>query len=444
MDNTETERKNFICILLEEVNLFIALALFLVMSFFLSGSETALTAVNRMKVHLRAEQGDVKAQKLEKLIAKPDRMITTILIGNNISNIMLPTLVTTIAITEGWEVGLATAILTVVLIIFGEVLPKTIAATFADKIAYIVAPVIGFLVVLFKPLTWLLAQFTNIFIRIISKGSVKEATMTKEELRTMVDIASTEGTFEADESERIKGVLDFPHKDVSDVMSTHRTDTVGISIDLNYEEVRDLILDSSYTRYPVYEESMDNVVGLFYSKKLIEWSMNPNLTLAELMDDNPLFVVQSVSVEKVFKLMMAKKKHMAVILDEYGGTLGIVTHEDIIEEMIGQDIEDETDDEDDELVFEINDSQLSCHGRLEIEDVNEMFEVEVPEDHDTIAGFVMQQLGHVPEVGEEFTYENLHVIVNEMDRNRIERLTITKIAEPEEQEPVSENSAKRP
>ncbi len=406
--------------------MFIALVLFLMMSFFLSGSETALTAVNRMKVHLRAEQGDVKAQNLQKLIAKPDRMITTILIGNNIANIMLPTLVTMIAIDRGWEVGLATAILTIVLIIFGEVLPKTIAATFADKIAYVVAPVIRVLVVILKPLTWLLAQFTNIFIRIISKGSVKEATMTKEELRTMVDIASTEGTFEEDESERIKGVLDFPHKDVSDVMSTHRTDIVGIAIDSTYEEVRDLILDSSYTRYPVYEESMDNVVGLFYSKKLIEWSMNPNLSLQELMDDNPLFVVQSVSVEKVFKMMMAKKKHMAVILDEYGGTLGIVTHEDIIEEMIGQDIEDETDEEDDELVFVMTDNTLSCHGRLEIEDVNEMFEVEVPNDHDTIAGFVMQQLGHVPDEGEQFTYENLHVEVNEMDRNRIVRLTITK------------------
>ncbi|MBB5179550.1 Mg2+/Co2+ transporter CorB [Planomicrobium koreense] len=411
--------------------MFIALGLFLAMSFFFSGSETALTAVNRMKVHLRAEQGDVRSQKLQKLIAKPDRMITTLLIGNNIANIMLPTLVTTIALTRGWEVGIATAILTLVLIIFGEVLPKTIAATFSDKVAYLVFPVISFLVVIFKPLTWILAQFTNIFIRIISKGTVKEATMTKEELRTMVDIASTEGTFEEDESERIKGVLDFPHKDVSDVMSTHRTDTVGIPIDSTYEEVRDLILDSSYTRYPVYEESLDNIVGLFLSKKLIEWSMNPNLTLAELMDDNPLFVVQSVSVEKVFKMMMAKKKHMAVILDEYGGTLGIVTHEDIIEEMIGQDIEDETDEEEDELVFEMTDTQLTCHGRLEIEDVNEMFHVEVPNDHDTIAGFVMQQLGHVPEEGEEFTYENLHVKINEMDRNRIMRLTITKNVDEE-------------
>lgn len=405
--------------------MYIALALFLFMSFFMSGSETALTAVNRMKVQLRAEQGDVKAQRLQKLIAKPDRMITTILIVNNIANIMLPTLVTTIAITQGWEVGLATAILTLVLIIFGEVLPKTISATFSERIAYLVSPIISVLVFILKPLVWLLTQFTNIFIRIISRGAVKEASLTKEELRTMVDIASTEGTFAEDESERIKGVLDFPHKDVSDVMSTHRTETVGIDVDSTYEEVRDLILDSSYTRYPVFEESMDNILGLFYSKKLIEWSMNPNLTLRDLMDDNPLFIVQSVSVEKVFKMMMAKKKHMAIILDEYGGTLGIVTHEDIIEEMIGQDIEDETDEDEEEFVYGMTDTQLSCQGRLEIEDANELFGIELPNDQDTVAGFVMQQLGHVPDEGEEFTYEDLHVQVNEMDRNRIARLTIT-------------------
>ncbi|PSL40544.1 Mg2+/Co2+ transporter CorB [Planomicrobium soli] len=409
--------------------MFIALGFFLCMSFFFSGSETALTAVNRMKVQLRAEQGDAKSQRLQKLIAKPDQMITTMLIANNIANIMLPTLVTTIALTRGWEVGVATAVLTLVLIIFGEVLPKTIAATFSDRVAYLVFPVIAFLVIVLKPITWLLSQFTSIFIRIISKGAVKEATISKEELRTMVDIASTEGTFEEEESERIKGILDFPNKDVSDVMSAHRTDIVGISIGATYEEVRDLILESSYTRYPVYEESMDNVVGLFYSKKLIEWSMNPNLTLEELMDDNPLFVVQSVSVEKVFKLMLSKKKHMAVILDEYGGTLGIVTHEDIIEEMIGQDIEDETDIEEEELIFEMTEDKLSCHGRLEIDDVNTLFRVNVPNDHDTIAGFVMQQLGHVPDEGEQFDYENLHVEINEMDRNRIVRLTITKTNE---------------
>lgn len=406
--------------------MFIALGFFLLMSFFLSGSETALTAVNRMKVQLRAEQGDPKSIRLRNLISKPDRMITAILIGNNVANIMMPTIVTMIAIDKGWQVGVMTGILTVVLIVFGEVLPKTIAATFADRIAYVVAPTISILVKLLTPLTILLSLFTNVFIRIISKGAVREATLTKEELRSMVDIASTEGTFEQEESLRLKGVLDFPEKDVSDVMETHRTDVIGLSIESTYEEVRDTILEYFYTRYPIYEESIDRVVGVFYSKTLIEWSMHPEKKLADLMDEEPLFVVQTASVEKVFKLMLANKKHMAIVLDEYGGTLGIVTQEDIIEEMIGQDIEDETDFDEEVLVYEKNEDLLICHGRLEIVDAVDLLDVELPTDHETIGGFVMQELGHVPEEGERFTYENLYFEIVEMDRSRIVKMKITK------------------
>jgi putative hemolysin len=401
------------------------------LSFFFSGSETALTAVNRMKVQLRAEQGERMSQKLLMLISKPDRMITTILIGNNIVNIAMPTLLTIIAFKYEWDIAIATAILTVIIIIFGEVLPKTIAVTFADRIAYFVAPFISFLVQILRPITFLIAKFTNMFIRIISNGAVKEATLTKEELRSMVDLASTEGTFKDDESERIKGILDFPHKDVEDVLETHRTEIVGIPNNATYEEVRDIILEHYYTRYPVYEESMDHIVGMFYSKTLIEWSMDPTMEMHDLIDNDPLFVVQSVSVEEVFKQMLPKKKHMAIVLDEYGGTLGIVTHEDIIEEMIGQEIEDESDEDEDILVYEMTDHRLICHGRLEIEDVNEMFKVEIPNDHDTIGGFVLQQLGHMPDSGEQFSFENLHFEVNEMDRNRILQLTIT-IKENEE------------
>lgn len=404
---------------------FLGLAICLMLSFFFSGSETALTAISRMKVQLRAEQGDRMSQKLLVLIAQPDRMITTILIGNNIVNILLPTLLTIIAINYNWDIAIATTVLTVVIIIFGEVLPKTIAVTFAERIAYLVSPVIAFLVQILRPITFLIAQFTNLFIRILSKGAVKEATLTKEELRTMVDIASTEGTFEEEESERLKGVLDFPNKDVQDVLEVHRTEIVGIRIDSTYEEVRDVILEHYYTRYPVYEESMDQIVGMFYSKTLIEWSMDTTKELHEIIDREPLFVVQTISVEKVFKQMLAKKKHMAIVLDEYGGTLGIVTHEDIIEEMIGQEIEDESDEDEDILVYEMTEHHLICHGRLEIEDVNEMFKVDIPNDHETIGGFVLQQFGHMPESGEQFTYENLHFEVNQMDRNRILQLTIT-------------------
>jgi putative hemolysin len=405
--------------------LFIVLGFFLFMSFFLSGSETALTAVNRMKVQFRADQGDRQAIRLQKLISKPDRMITAILIGNNVANIMMPTIVTMIGFTKGWSIGIATGILTIIIIIFGEVLPKTIAATYADKVAYTVAPPISLYVKLLTPLTAFLSLFTNIFIRVISKGTVTEATLTKEDLRSMVDIASTEGMFKQEESNRLKEVLDFPGKDVSDVLETHRTDIVGLPIESTYEEVRDTILEYFYTRYPVYEESMDTIVGMFYSKMLIEWSMHPEKTLGELMDRHPLYVVQSASVEKVFKMMLAKKKHMAIVLDEYGGTLGIVTHEDIIEEMIGQDIEDETDIDEEVLVYEKTDNMLICHGRLEIVDAMELLGIELPMDHDTLGGFILQELGHVPEAGERFTYENLRFEIDEMERSRIIRMTIT-------------------
>lgn len=404
---------------------FALLALLLALSFFFSGSETALTASNKMKLQLRADQGDAKAAKVLKLVEKPDRMITSILIGNNIVNILLPTILTMIAIDQGWEVGLATTILTVILILFGEVLPKTIAATFAERISFVVYPAINLLVQILRPLTFLIAQFTNVFIRIISKGQVKTASLTKEDVRSIVDIASTEGTFEEDESLRLKGILDFPDKDVADVLETHRTEIIGVPLDASYEEVRDIILDNFYTRYPVYVESMDNIVGIFYSKKLIEWTMNPKRTLEEMMDREPLYVVQSVSVEKVFKKMLAKKKHMAIVLDEYGGTLGLVTNEDIIEEMIGQDIEDETDIEEDLLVFEMREGKLVCSGRMGIEEVNEMMKIHIDSEHDTIGGFVFEQLGHVPIAGEKFTHDNLYFEVNEMDHNRIKKVTIT-------------------
>ncbi|MGG0656211.1 hemolysin family protein [Rummeliibacillus pycnus] len=405
---------------------FIGLILCLLISFFFSGSETALTALNRMKVQLRANQGDRMSQKLNLLIAQSDRMITTILIINNTVNILMPTLLTIIAIRHGWQVSVATTILTIVVIVFGEVLPKTIAVTFADRLAYVVAPIIALFVKILSPITWILQGFTNLIIRIISNGTVTEASLTKEEFRGFVDFASTEGTFDESESERLKEVLDFPDKDVSDVLGTHRTDVIGLPFDATYDEVRNTILEYSFTRYPIYEESLDNIVGMFYSKKFVEWSLNPTKKLGDFMDPDPLYVVSTVSVEKVFTMMLAQKKHLAIVLDEYGGTLGIVSHEDIIEEMIGLEIEDESDEEEESFVYELTDDTLVCHGRLEIEEANHLFNVAIPQDHETVGGFVLELSLHIPEPGEMFDFENLHIVVNEVDDSRITKLTITK------------------
>ncbi|WP_313894198.1 hemolysin family protein [Psychrobacillus sp.] len=405
---------------------FVLIAIALIVSFFLSGSETALMTVNRTKVQLRAEQGEKAAEKLLAQLSKPDRMIIAILVGNTIANIALAVLLILVASHYGWHIGWSVTVLTTFIILFCEVLPKTIAATFAEKIVFIVAPFIRFMTQVLRPLTYLIEKLTNMMIRVASNGAVKETMISKEEILSMVDLASTDGTFEEEESERIKGILDFPHKDVSDVLSTHRTEVVGIPIEATYEEVRDTILEHYYTRYPVYDENMDTIVGMFYSKQLIAWSIEPSIKFEAVIDREPLFVVQTLSVEKVFKLMMTHKKHMAIVLDEYGGTLGIVTHEDLIEEMIGQEIEDETDHDEEILVHELTDNRLVCAARLEIEEVNQMFAVNIMNESETIGGFVLEQLGHVPEENEQFSYENLIIEVNEMDRNRIVTLTIIK------------------
>jgi putative hemolysin len=406
--------------------MFIAIIFFMILSFFLSGSETALTAVNKMKIQSRAENNDKKAQKLLKLVSKPDELLTGILIGNNISNIMLPTLVTIFALQYGVNVGVATGILTVALIIFAEVLPKSIAATFADRIAYIVAPIIGILLILLKPLTFLLSKFTRFIIRILSNGNIQEVSFSKEELKTMVDIASTEGTFKSEETLRIKGVIDFYSKDVRDALKTPRMDIVGIPFDSTYEEAQDIILHNKYTRYPVYKENMDNIVGVFHSKSLLHWSLSIDENLDDFTDNDPLFVVESTSIEKVFKMMLKEKKHVAIVIDEYGGTTGIITHEDIIEAMIGQEIEDETDDDEEVLIDELTESHIICHGKLAIRRLNEVFHTKIPEDEDIIAGFLYKEIGRIPPEGELLDYHHLTFAINEMEDNKIMKVTIAK------------------
>ena len=405
--------------------MFIAIALFLLMSFFLSGSETALTAANKMKIQLKAEQGDLKSKKLIKLIEKPDTFITSILIGNNIANIMLPTLVTIIAMEYGFNVGLATGILTVVLIIFAEVLPKSIAASFSDKIAYLVAPVIRILVILLKPVTFLLSGFTNSIIKVLSKGEVQEATLSKEELKTMVDMASNEGTFQSEESERIIGMIDFYSKDVRDALKTPRIEIVGIPFEATYQEALDIVISNKYTRYPVYKKDMDNIVGVFHSKNLLDWSLDLTKTVEELMDESPLFVVQSTSIQKVFSLMQKEKKHIAIVLDEYGGTMGVISHEDIIESMIGLEIADETDD-DEVIIDELSETHIICHGKLSIRRLNEVFKTKLPEEEDTLAGFLLKEIGHLPEEGETHEFHHLHFDILKVDDFTLKQIKITK------------------
>ncbi|CAD7360351.1 hemolysin family protein [Staphylococcus schleiferi] len=329
----------------------IAIILLIFVSCFFSGSETALTAANRVKLKSEADQNNKKSANLLKLLDKPSAFITTILIGNNIANILLPTLVTILAVDLGLNVGIASAILTVVIIVFAEVIPKSIAATFPDPIARLVFPIIRFFVIILKPITVVLNAITDGINRLLSRSQENQG-MSKEEVRTMVSIAGTEGAFNEMERNRIQGVMNFDRLKVNDINNTPRVNVTSLSVENDYDEVYDIVTNHPYTRYPVYEGDIDHVVGVFHSKYLLAWSKTPEKSVLDFCSE-PLFVYEHNRAEWVLRKMTITRKHMAIVLDEYGGTDAIVTHEDLIEEMLGMEIEDEMDREENDKLNQV-------------------------------------------------------------------------------------------
>ncbi|WP_412519783.1 hemolysin family protein [Staphylococcus simulans] len=320
----------------------IAIIILIFVSFFFSGSETALTAANKVKLQTESRKGDPKSTRLLALLNKPRDFITTILIANNSANIVLPTLVTILAVQHGWNVGIASLVITVVVIIVSEVIPKSIAATYPDAISKLVYPVIHFFVVILTPITKVLNGLTGLINRMLANDKFQSQTMSKEEIRTMVTIAGAQGAFNEYERDRLQSVLTFQQLRVKNVDTTPRVNVTAFSIDTPYDEVYDIIMTHPYTRYPVYEDDIDNIVGVFHSKYLLVWSRNHNKSLQDYISQ-PLFVNEHNKAEWVMRKMIATRKHIAIVLDEYGGTDAIITMEDLIEQLLGLDIEDEMD-----------------------------------------------------------------------------------------------------
>ncbi|WP_431799914.1 hemolysin family protein [Halobacillus andaensis] len=404
----------------------IAIIFLTFVSLFFSGSETALTATNKMRLQTKAGQGDKKSEKLLDLVSKPSEFITTILIGNNIANILLPTLVTTLAIQYGFSVGLASAILTIVIIIFAEVIPKSIAAAFPDRIANIVYPVIRFFVIVFKPVTIVLNWLTGAITKVLSKNQEEDVSVSKEELRTMVDIANSEGTFDQTESYRIKGALDFYNLNVKDVMKTPRVEIVALPVTAAFEDVREVVINNPFTRYPIYNEDIDDIVAVFHSKYLLSWSTSEDKSFKDFIDFDPLVVYEFHTIEWVFRKMTKERKHLAIVLDEYGGTEGILTHEDIIESMIGLEIEDEMDLETDSLVEKLTETEIICDGKITLRRLNSIFNTKIPEDEDVLAGYLLKECNDFLEEGEVLERLNLTFKVLEIEGRMIRKVQIIK------------------
>lgn len=399
----------------------------LFVSLFFSSSETALTAVNKMKLQSKAASGDKKAQKLYDLVSKPSQFITTILIGNNVANLVVPVLVTAMAIEYGWSVTIASVVLTITIIIFAEVIPKSIAAAFPERISNLVRPIISFLNVVLFPITVILNKITDLITKYLSKGSKPSWTVSREEIVNFVRIANDEGALEVRESQSLRGILDFRDLNVKDVMTTPRTEMVAIHVDDAFESVRNRIINEMHTRYPVYDEDLDNIVGVFHSKYLLQWSTDPELPLIDFCDKNPLTIREFQNVEDVLRRMSKQRRHLAIVLDEYGGTEGILTHEDIIETMLGFEIEDEMDLANDSVVRAFSNDRIICDGKITLHRLNQLFDTSIPEDEDTLSGFLLSAFEEVPEEGAITHLDNLKFEVVEMEDNMIRLVKITKL-----------------
>lgn len=405
--------------------LIIAIILLFIASSYFSGSETALTATNEMKLKLKATNGDKKAARLLKLVNNPDLFIPGILIANNVPNIVLPSLVTIVALEYNWNVGITTAVLTILIIILAEVMPKSIAAAFPEKIAHIVYYPTMIILVILKPFILLLNLLTKTTIKLLGQDNNDQTTISKADMRAMVDIGHTEGTFGREEVYGLKGVLDFSNLNVADILQTPRIDVQGIIADTNFEEAGEILLQNQFSRYPVYEGDLDNIIGVFHSKFFVSWFREPEKQVTAFADLNPLHVYEFQQVSDVYKQMLQKKKHFAIVHDEYGGTEGIITMEEMIEAMIGQDIEDETD-VDDIIIEKQTENEIICDSKISLRRLNTIFQTNIPEEEDNLAGFCLSQLGYIPQIGEVFEHDNLTFEILDADKNKISKVKILK------------------
>lgn len=404
----------------------ITLIILLGISGFFSMSETGLMSLSKIRTRHMVDEGIKGAKTLEKLLDDPSRLLGAILIGNNIANIGASALATSIAVKSFGEssVGLVTIIMTILVLVFAEITPKSIAKQNSEKVALMVVKPISFLVKVFKPLVSIFTMVSNFFIKIL--GGDPEATepfITQEELKTMVGVSEEEGVLQGVEREMIFNVFDFADTQVKDVM-VQRVDVIALDINSTYEEVIKIVKEEQFSRIPVYNENIDNIVGILNVKDLII-GIKPNeiFNISDYIRD-PYYTFEYKQITRLFSEMKKTRNHMAVVLDEYGGTVGIVTIEDLIEEIVGE-IEDEYDENEDDNIEVIKEDEYIVDGSSRLDDISELIGVRMESlEFDSVGGLIIEKLGRFPKNNEEVIYNNIRFVVEKIDKNRIKKVRI--------------------
>lgn len=410
-----------------------SLVVLILLSGFFSGSETAFMSLNRVKIREKKLKGDKSAKRVDQLLSKPGKLLTTILVGNNLVNIASSAIATTLALEFFGEKGpwIATISMTVLVLIFGEITPKTYANQDSEKLASFSATYLIWLSKIFNPLIKVLIAFTNRLIKIVGGDPDKQKPfVTEDEIIRFVTVGEREGVIEEKEKEMIHSVFEFDDTLAREVM-VPRIDIISMSINTPLDVAVDLVMEKGHSRIPVFRNTIDNIVGILYAKDLLCFIKKDfkDESIGNIMR-KAYYVPESKKIDELLSEMKTKKIHMAIVLDEYGGTAGIVTIEDLIEEIVG-DIKDEYDIEDVEYRF-LNEKELIVDARVTIDELDDLIGRTLPaNDYDTLGGMVLSYLGHVPEVDESIILNDLKITVEEMAGNRILKLRI-KIQSPDQ------------
>lgn len=417
-----------------ETGQLIAVIILLCLSAFFSSSETALTTVNQIRMRTIADNGDKRAARVLHVTGNPGKMLSAILIGNNIVNLSASSISTSLAIHlfGNTGAGIATGILTFLILIFGEVTPKTMATIKADSMSLTVAAPIGFLMKILTPVIFIINKL-SLGLMFLLHVNIKDAQkkMTEEELRTIVDVSQENGVIEHEERDMIHNLFDFGDAEAKEIM-VPRIDMTFVQADATYQEVLDIFRQDMFTRLPVYEDSTDNVIGIINMKDFLLQNDTPEFSVRNLLRE-PYFTYEHKNTADLFLEMRKSSISLAIVLDEYGVTAGLITLEDLLEEIVGE-IRDEYDADEEDDITRISDREFYVLGSANLNDVSEALSLHfTSDDYDTIGGYCLGLLDHLPEKNEIIlTDNNILLRIDRMEKNRIERIYI-RLPEPLEE-----------
>ena len=407
----------------------VIMAVCLALSAYCSATETAFSSANTTRLRTLAEKGSGNAALALKLLEQYDRLLSTILIGNNIVNIATASIGTVLFVRHYGDAGatISTVVVTVVVLIFGEISPKSIAKDCAEKCAMLSAPILRVLIWVLMPLNLLFSLWKKLLAKVFRLNT--DSKMSQEELLMLVDEVQQDGSIDRDEGELLKNAIGFSEQEAQDIL-IHRVDLAALPVTASKEEVAALFTQTKYSRLLIYQDSIDHILGTVHQKDFYIGCGVTDQPLSDIISP-PVFALENEPIRALLKKLQQAKTHVAVVVDEYGGTCGIVTMEDILEELVGE-IWDEHDEEEVFLRKIAPDTWLVDAG-MDFDDFAEFFQLKTDSEMVSVSGWVMEQFGRVPEAGDSFVFENLTVRVTRVENHRIEEIQVTReeSAEPD-------------